>query len=569
MIDTVISYPTLLMRPYTAGEMVTQLQSFTTMMPVEAASMVEQFLTPEMLDIVYQMMHDQESVDNVALSITNTAPLLPEIVPYAHEIILDSIDEVAEVSDSASTDLSIANTQPETEPTIVQESVTLIHNYYLDTIHTPMTPQGLADYLGFKRKQAVTLFKMAKRTQMTPYEFVHYITSKILPNKLYASFISQQQKQQLLALQHRMDAAEAERLSVPAIEQIAINDTTTQTSPTPKETLFEPIDSNSTAHSATIQSSDSSTSSSIQPAPQDLKPITPILVPQQNTFQPNNPQAKASIAELIDFITHDLINDPDLETFIPDSLKGQLSQIENIMDEGLGQIRGNGRSIAAIVTNYPDEGTDAQHFLQRLRNMCNSTLNHEYNLIGEMVMFEEMRQGFGRELLMVTLLTIIAICIIVAITFHSIVVPIILILIVLSGVYINVYVSGLGGGNLLYLAYLIVQSILMGATIDYAILFSNYYREHRRTQEIASSLKEAYRGSIHTITTSGLIIVCAPGVMSLLVEDRTIAMIVSCLAVGGAAAILLILFVLPGVLAALDRFVIPKKNSSQKNKTIE
>ena len=111
----------------------------------------------------------------------------------------------------------------------------------------------------------------------------------------------------------------------------------------------------------------------------------------------------------------------------------------------------------------------------------------------------------------------------------------------------------------MYLAYLIVQSILMGATIDYAILFTNYYREGRRMQGVGESLKAAYRGSIRTIMTSGLIIVLAPGIMSLLVTDHTIASIVGCLAVGGLSSIMLILFVLPGCLASCDRWVQRKR----------
>ena len=174
-------------------------------------------------------------------------------------------------------------------------------------------------------------------------------------------------------------------------------------------------------------------------------------------------------------------------------------------------------------------------------------------------MFDEMQQGFGRELLLLTVLTILAILVIVTLTFRSVVVPVMLLLTVLTGVYLNVFISGLGGRSLLYLAYLIVQSILMGATIDYAILFTNYYREGRRTQGVGESLKAAYRGSIRTIMTSGLIIVLAPGIMSLLVTDHTIASIVGCLAVGGLSAIMLILFVLPGCLAACDRWVQRKR----------
>lgn len=573
-IDTIVSYPTLLMRPYNTEEMAAQLQSFTPMMPKQAAAMMDEFLTPEMLEMVYQMMNeplaDVAEPDLTTMDSPHPSevhPPAPELTEHHTDTTTQSIHDTRTQSDTLGTERSkddgVAIDELATTKTTLEVS---IRNPYLDTIHTPMTSSRLADYLGFKRKQAATLYKMAQRSEMSPYEFVHYVTSHILPNKLYSSFISRGQKQQLLALQRRMERAENEKASAPIMVEASAKDTaaheiTANEEPQIEEALMD----------ATPPTPSDSTTDNVSPIVADEdKPMGGVsemrndkkTKPQYDNMPAPKEVAtsaeKVSIAELLDFITHDLLNDPDLGALVPDSLKGELGNVQRMMDEGLGQIRGKGRSIAAIVTSYPDEGAEAQQFLKHLKKECASTLEEDYNLIGEMVMFEEMREGFGRELLVVTLLTIAAICLIVAITFHSIIIPLILILIVLSGVYINVFVSGLNGGTLLYLAYLIVQSILMGATIDYAILFSNYYREHRRTKDIAASLKEAYRGSIHTITTSGLIIVCAPGVMSLLVEDRTISMIVSCLAVGGAAAILLILFVLPGVLAALDKYVVRK-----------
>ena len=126
-------------------------------------------------------------------------------------------------------------------------------------------------------------------------------------------------------------------------------------------------------------------------------------------------------------------------------------------------------------------------------------------------------------------------------------------------VYVNVIVSGLASGQMLYLAYLIVQSILMGATIDYGILYATYYKANRKTMEKYEAAREAYHGSIRTIMTSGLIMVLGPGVMALLVDDVTISAIVGCISVGAAVAILLILFVLPGVLVACDKLVTSKK----------
>jgi predicted RND superfamily exporter protein len=107
-----------------------------------------------------------------------------------------------------------------------------------------------------------------------------------------------------------------------------------------------------------------------------------------------------------------------------------------------------------------------------------------------------------------------------------------------------------------YLAYLVTQSILMGATIDYAILFTGYYREKRRKKlSIADSLRKAYKNSTHSIMTSGLILILCPYIMSLLLTDPTLSTILSSISVGALSAILLIVFVLPGLLAAFDRIV--------------
>lgn len=115
-------------------------------------------------------------------------------------------------------------------------------------------------------------------------------------------------------------------------------------------------------------------------------------------------------------------------------------------------------------------------------------------------------------------------------------------------------------GSMYYLALLIVECILMGATIDYGILFTNYYRESRRLFDVKKALKKAYAGSIHTIMTSGLILVTVTGVVGGMFEEATVQAIVKTLSIGSFCAIVLILFILPGILAVCDKLVakIPK-----------
>jgi hypothetical protein len=270
---------------------------------------------------------------------------------------------------------------------------------------------------------------------------------------------------------------------------------------------------------------------------------------------------RVGLDQLIAYVCDTLVADPRIAPMLPDSVRTQIKDVQNQLASGMGQLRKENHSLCVILTSLPPESKQTTDFVNSLSAQADVALAHEYYMLGESVMYVEMQAGFNHEMNVVTLLTILAIFLIVAITFRSIIVPTILVATVMTAVYVNVVVAGLVSGQMLYLAYLIVQAILMGATIDYGILFANYYRENRRTKTRREAAAAAYKGSIRTILTSGLIMVIAPGVMAALIDDVMISNIVSCLAVGAFMAIVLILTLVPAVLVALDRLVVyGKKN---------
>ena len=77
-------------------------------------------------------------------------------------------------------------------------------------------------------------------------------------------------------------------------------------------------------------------------------------------------------------------------------------------------------------------------------------------------------------------------------TFKSILIPIILVLLIQCAVYITMDTLTFAGGSVYFIALLIVQSILMGATIDYAILYTSYYLESRKLMDIKEALINSY-----------------------------------------------------------------------------
>ncbi len=264
-----------------------------------------------------------------------------------------------------------------------------------------------------------------------------------------------------------------------------------------------------------------------------------------------------SIEQLMNYLNDTLIYDDTFKTMLDDETVADIRQNAADLNDGIRQLKSGQYSRLILSVTVPEEGEETTAFYDSIHAAC-SNLRGEYHLIGSSAMNDEMSRTFGREYLFITILTAAAIFLVVLLTFRSFAVPVILVLLVQCGVYITVTVIGFQGYSIHYLALMIVQCILMGSTIDYGILFSNYFREYRKTAPRAEALQTAFRGSIHTILTSGLIIVTVTAILGQCFGEPTVEQICQTISIGATSAILLIVFILPGILACLDRFTAGK-----------
>ena len=267
---------------------------------------------------------------------------------------------------------------------------------------------------------------------------------------------------------------------------------------------------------------------------------------------------RLTISELMEYVSENFSGDSFWGKFMSDEMKEMLEKAPEMLEEGERQLKGPEHSLMVISTSLPAESGETTAFMDRLENLCSQNLGGRYYLIGNSPMAREMVKTFTGELNFLTILTAAAIFLVVMITFRSLAVPAILVLLIQSAVYATMVMMNLQGMDVYYLALLVVQSILMGATIDYAIVFTTCYREERRNKGIETSLVSAYNHSVHTILTSGVILVVVTAVVGFAYGDPSTRQIVHTISKGAACSILLVLFVLPGLLAALDRFVVRK-----------
>lgn len=502
---------------------------------------------------------------------------------------------------TSQTSSTTANTSTHTVPTTdntAHSTSTQQQSPYTDVtlLNTPMTSAEMAAYLTMDAGQAKMVYKLAKRNggTMAPIQFVHFLTDDIMKRKGLGSMIKGEQKAQLLALKETMDAAILAAQSKPVtstIEQEIVetaNDSTivnTQDSvqqtvvtpvkpvvvqqpkipvirvkPDPNDPIFVLDEMLSGKKEYTAKQMAHNISLLGEEIPEAL---INLLYMYHASGTDYDPSWTMTLEDLVTFLADSVLTDPSLANMMDASMRKGLSEVKKNLLEGVGQLRGKGHSIAMIITKFKTESPETYTFIDHLHKICQKSLSKPYYAIGESVMLSEMKAGFNKELLLVTLLTIAAIFLIVALTFRSLLLSAILVCTVMSGVFVNVVVNGIGGGSLLYIAYLIVQSILMGAAIDYGILFANYYRNKRVSMSISESITDTYRCALHTILTSGSILILVPAIMTFLVDEPTISAILQSIAVGAFVTVLLILFVLPGVLATCDRLIIRKRKREE------
>lgn len=492
--------------------------------------------------------------------------------------------------------------------------------YYLMTLtdsvelYTEKSVRQMADYIGSTNGQTKMVYSFSKNgKRMTPLEYVHFLTDDLFQRKALAKLVNEEQKKGLQLRVQLMDAAAtgtpmaADEMSS-VLTQLGVRnasadhllalagkkqaqetgtevavvedkqEVTESKADTTAVVVAQPVKHRKSRAELQAERFDrlmyggkKYTSEQMTKhfnfLGQSIEPETVnMLYCYYGSMNHYNDSLVMSPEQLLAYVTDTLIHLDIISAFLDTTTIQLLDSTQQQLGQAMDMLSHDDYSLMIALTSLPDESPETYAFIDQMDEWLTEAFDQPYYMIGESVMFSELKDGFSQEMTMVTLLTILAIFIIVAITFRSIIVPSILVMTVMTAVYVNVIVSGLASGQMLYLAYLIVQSILMGATIDYGILYATYYKANRKQMEKYEAAREAYHGSIRTIMTSGLIMVLGPGVMALLVDDVTISAIVGCISVGAAVAILLILFVLPGVLVACDKLVTSKKIRSREEK---
>ena len=264
-------------------------------------------------------------------------------------------------------------------------------------------------------------------------------------------------------------------------------------------------------------------------------------------------KAKVRLIDLLDFAVREKFddifriigNDPEKLAYLE-----QVKQISfakaNLESENYSRITFN--------INGGVEDDDVFELVKTLKTGVSDFYEERY-ITGESVVCYEMSEYFMKDNLMVCLFTDLFILVILLITFRNISLPIILILAIQGGIFINFAIPFLSKTSISFIGYLIISAIQMGATIDYAIVLTNRYRGIRKDfTDRYDAMAAATNAVFPTILTSGVILTATGFVMSML-SSGVVAQLGLLLGVGTLTSIIIVLFVLPSLLLVTEKVV--------------
>lgn len=106
-----------------------------------------------------------------------------------------------------------------------------------------------------------------------------------------------------------------------------------------------------------------------------------------------------------------------------------------------------------------------------------------------------------------------------------------------------------------YIAYLIISSIQLGATVDYAILMTDRYKENRLEMDKKSAVICTISNVTVSILTSGSVLTVAGLLLGYISSNQLLAQLGIFIGRGAIFSLLIVLFVLPGLLYLFDHLV--------------
>ena len=204
-----------------------------------------------------------------------------------------------------------------------------------------------------------------------------------------------------------------------------------------------------------------------------------------------------------------------------------------------------------VEVDTPIESEEATQAVEQIRQVAAAYFEQPY-VTGASPVIYDIAQTTSGDFSLVTILSMIFVGLIILVTFRSLTVPVILLFIIETSIWINMAIPYFQGIPMIFLGYMIVSAVQLGATIDYAILMTNYYLEGRKTLDKRGAADYAVEKAGASIMVSALVLATAGFVFAGSFTQAAMAQFGTLIGRGALLSGFLTIFVLPQLLITLD-----------------
>lgn len=247
------------------------------------------------------------------------------------------------------------------------------------------------------------------------------------------------------------------------------------------------------------------------------------------------------------------------------SVLGPLVSTDIYPDEIVNKLESENYRRMVLTVSVPYEGEKTNTLIDTIKATAEKYYPDEYYLAGAGVSTYDLQKTVTADMNKVNLVAIGAVFVVLLFTMRSVVLSAVLVLTIETAVWINLSFPFITGNALFYIAYLIISSIQLGATVDYAILLTERYKENRQIYDKKESIVRTISNVTASILTSATALTIVGFLLGKISTHGLLSQLGYLLGRGTLCSLVCVLFVLPGLLYLTDRTFIKKKKTNAEN----
>ena len=271
---------------------------------------------------------------------------------------------------------------------------------------------------------------------------------------------------------------------------------------------------------------------------------------KQDTYVLLVPRGNFALERTLSDALHELPEVTDVISYV-DTAGAQIP-VSYLEDSDREQLLSDHYSRMVVSVDADFEGDETSALVERIRALAQLCYPDSWLLAGEGVSTYDLMDTITADMGKVNAVSIGAVFLVLLLSMKSLLLPIILVLDIEAAIWLNTACPFLYGSTVFYISYLIITSVQLGATVDYAILFTEHYTKGRRTMGKRDALVDMIESCTVSILSSGSVLTVVGYLLGGFSSHGILSQLGTFLGRGTLFSLGIVIFVLPGMLYVLD-----------------